>query len=36
MREYSFAARLLETATSLNQEEEGKSEKGKYGRGIVP
>lgn len=36
MREYSFAAGVLETATSLNQEEEGKSEKGKHGHGIVP
>lgn len=35
LREYSFAAGLLETATSLNQEEEGESEKGKHGHGTL-
>lgn len=36
MRECSSAAGLLETATSLNQEQEAKSGKGKHGHCVVP
>lgn len=36
MWECSSAAGFLETATSLNQEQEAKSGKGKHGHGVVP